>query len=221
MGNIAESVSAIIILNTSVEKIIINSPEKEKSSPNMNIWIIISIVIIIIIVLISIGYALFIKRKKRINMGEKLHPAGALTIKPGGLTLSSPVVNVGNLQGSAALTQLPAASRTSSSNTSISVPMLARSTQTAQQQIPDIQRSQQPSQVVPELPALPPANAQTQNTGSPVITQPTPNNTIIPTFIPVSQDSPKQLKSNLSSLPQIVQQTEDQKKLEQLKKNQK
>jgi len=211
LGNIAKSVSATIILNTSIEKIIINSTEKEKSSPDMNNWIIILIVIIIIIVLISIGYALFIKRKKRINMGKELLPAGALTIKPGGLALSSPMINVGNLQGSAALTQLPSANGTSSSNTTISVPMLARSTQTTQQQIPGIQRSQQPSQAVQELPALPPAGAQTQNTRSPGITQPTPITTNIPTITPASQDSQKQLKSNLSSLPQMVQQNEDQK----------
>jgi hypothetical protein len=73
--------------------------------------------------------------------------------------------------------------------------------------------------VVPVLPALPPVNPQAQNTGSPTNIQPTLNNTPIPTITQASIDSPKQLKSTLSSLPQSVQQIQNPKIIEPKKKN--
>jgi len=192
-GNIAEPISASILLNTSTPQIIINPPEKEKTpSPNeLAIWIIILIVIVIIIVLFSLGYAVFIKRKKQAGIEQELLPVGALTIKPGGLT-ASPVISVGNLQGSAALAQLPAASDTSTSGITAPLPILAKSTLTVQQET----TSTQPSQQAQQLPALPPAQTQTQNSESPATMQPSsaitpkPATPLTPTIMPSSTPLP-------------------------------
>jgi len=205
VGNVAKPVSASILLNTSAPQIIINSPEKEKNTSGTGIWIIILIVIIIIIVLIGINYILSIKRKLRVERGQELLPAGALTIKPVSLT-ASPAISVGNLQGPTELTQLAAASDTSISGTTTSVPMLTKSTQTGQQQIPATQQSQQPSQAVPQLPQLPPAQIQTQEAEvkaieedleKETITTPIPTPTVTQT--PASQPSPQVTTSPIIS----------------------
>jgi hypothetical protein len=71
--------------------------EKEKTDQNL-LWILILIIIIIIVIITT----LILKHKKRID--QEILPAGALTIKPGGLT--APVISVGEIPETLKIPQL-------------------------------------------------------------------------------------------------------------------
>ncbi len=151
-GNIAEPVADSILLNITVEE---HKPtDKTQASDTSIIWNIIFIIIIVIMFLIIIGMFVILKRKKRVE--EEGLPAGAVTIRPGGLY--GPSISIGQ-RGTFGQPQLPgtqgvyAAPQQGTVQTPI--PMLAKSTQQPVQQPP--QPPSQPTVIPQVLPALPPA----------------------------------------------------------------
>ena len=189
-GNIAESESATIFLNTKP------SGEKTRSSKlslfSPGFWIL----LIIIIILTFIMSFLVMKRKKYIE--QKLLSAGALALDQKALSTSEKPVDL--IPGLPPSQQLPGSIVTSDVSqpvTSIpSVPKLAKSTQVVQQPAP--QRSSE----VAQLPQLPPANIQETTTQNEE-TLPKSMVSITP-GVPESKQNPSSLSETSMPSPQTV-----------------
>ncbi|MCK5561341.1 MAG: hypothetical protein KAJ51_12130, partial [Thermoplasmata archaeon] len=153
-GNIANPMSTTIILNTTQTQSENVAPEK--SPTNFEIWLFLSLFIIIFLIVIITGLIVIYKRNKRTE--QKLILAGILPIKPGKVLGS--IKPIDQVPPAINLAKLPSLVPTSDAHAqqqiapSSSVPVLAKTTETAQESI-----SQQTTyvQVPQELPQLPPA----------------------------------------------------------------
>ncbi|WP_455391505.1 Kelch repeat-containing protein, partial [[Eubacterium] cellulosolvens] len=86
--NIADPVETTILLNITTPET--KGPAKETASDGLESWFIIIIVIIVVLVLVILSLIMVIKRKKRRE--EEALPAGAVTIRPGGL--AGPMIGI-------------------------------------------------------------------------------------------------------------------------------
>ena len=156
-GNIAEPISASIILNTTNPKA--DDDKSEDLEPiSFNWWIIISIVII----LITIITILAILKRSTKSTEQELISSGTLTIKPGLLTTEK--ISIDQTSTLPPTIQLPGGgtgfTNTSGQPSMGQIAMLAKSTQTPQITL------QQPQQtpVIAQLPQLPPAKIEETKT---------------------------------------------------------
>jgi hypothetical protein len=184
-GNIVGPISDKIILNMTAPQKDVQT--KDTPSSGLNFWIIMFIFAIVLFIIIIIGIVIIKKRKKSADQ-DILQP-GALTIRPGGL--SGPIISMGKIPKAIDQPQLPSAIEPTGSqgiNSSSGItptPMLAKSTQISQINIP------QPTMKLPVLPPAKPlekeleVNATIQTPVPTVVSPPsTPTIATIPTTSP-------------------------------------
>ena len=207
-GNIAEPVSASIILNTTNLKI--NEDKPNDSEPkSFNWWIIISIMIIII----TIIFVLAILKKLTKSTERELIPSGTLTIKPG--LLSNEKILLDQTSIIPSKIQLPVANigltSTSGQPSTGQIPMLVKSTQTSQTISPQTQTTQ----IAQQFPQLPPATIEVSKS-TPADFAPIPRPKLITPMQlqkpPIISDNHSINKPPIGSLPTINRslETEDQ-----------
>jgi hypothetical protein len=153
-GNVAQPIAKTIKLNITTPKE--REPSAKSSGFELDYWMIMIIVIVVILILIIVALLMVMRKKRR---DQDVMPAGAVTIRPGGL--GGPMIGVGAQFGSGA--------------TPTQYPQLAKSTQTAQPTVAQAQVQASPTVMPQPLPALPPAriSSTTTPTTTPTIAQPT------------------------------------------------
>jgi hypothetical protein len=161
-GNVAEPVSATILLNTAEPEIESEKPSKPRGS-YFEFWHWLIIIIVILLLAFLILAAHFTKRLRRLE--RKLLVPGSLTIKPSGLGAS--MITAGKLAGPAASEQLTGDGATTGlisagSTATVPIPILAKSTETATAQAQAHATTTQARGKHPKLPQLPPAQIQKQ-----------------------------------------------------------
>ncbi len=148
-GNVAEVVSATIVLNTTL-------PEKDnttqaKAANGWLIWLIVTITVLILIITIFIGFMIVTKQRKRAKQVLFNVPPVTLRLDGG----STPVLSVGQVPATLQVPQLPGKTTADNSQKinmeSTSIPVLTASTKST-----NTKSSKQIPQV-PQLPQLPPA----------------------------------------------------------------
>jgi hypothetical protein len=181
-GNIADPVKTSILLNITTPG---GKPTQKDSGLSLGLWAILAIVAIIIVILLVLSLAVVMRRKRPSD--QELMAPGAYTIKPGGF--SGPVIAVG---------QHPQFGAGAGAATETQVPMLAKSTATAQPTVATAVAATQPTAVPKPLPALPPARlpqtatatpqpTATPTVATPVTATPSPSPTVQPQARPAVQ----------------------------------